>query len=137
AHALGQENLAQAIVDLVAAGMVQLFALEIDLCATQMLGGALGEIERAGAADIMGRQILEFGAIGGIGLGGAIFLFEVQDQRHQRFSDEAAAINAEAAMLVRAVAQGIGLLDAQGNRPPTKSKEDLIPACRWTRSGES
>ena len=51
AHALGEQDLAQAIVDLVRAGVIEVFALEIDLRAAQMLGQALGEIERIGAAD--------------------------------------------------------------------------------------
>jgi hypothetical protein len=48
AHALGQQDLAEAVVDLVRAGVVQLVALEIDLGAAEMLGQALGEIEREG-----------------------------------------------------------------------------------------
>jgi hypothetical protein len=38
AHALGQQDLAHAVVDLVRAGVVQLLALEIDLRAAEMLG---------------------------------------------------------------------------------------------------
>ncbi len=56
----GEQDLADAIVDLVRAGVVQLLALEIDLRAlarrgvgAQSLGQALGIIERARAADIM------------------------------------------------------------------------------------
>ena len=53
AHAPGQQDLAEHVVDLVRAGVVQVFALEVDLGAAAMLGEALGEIERAGPADIM------------------------------------------------------------------------------------
>ncbi len=49
AHALGEQDLAEAIVDLVRAGVVQLLALEIDLRAAEMLGQPLGEIERRSA----------------------------------------------------------------------------------------
>ena len=56
AHAAGQQDLAQAIVDLVRAGVIEVFALEIDFRAAQMRGQPLGEIERAFAADIMGQQ---------------------------------------------------------------------------------
>ena len=56
AHAPRQQNLAQAIVDLVRAGVIEVFALQINLRAAEMLGQALGEIERAFAADIMGQQ---------------------------------------------------------------------------------
>ena len=61
AHAPREQDLAEHIVDLVRAGVVQLFALEIDLGAAEMFGQPLGEIERARPADIMGQQILQFG----------------------------------------------------------------------------
>ena len=53
AHAPGEQDLAEHVVDLVRAGVVQLLALEVDLGAAEMLGQALGEIERARPADIM------------------------------------------------------------------------------------
>src|SRR5262249_13887461 len=40
-----------------------------------------------------------------------VSLFQFQDQRHQSLGDEAAAIEPEMAALVRASAEGIGLLD--------------------------
>ena len=43
AHALDQQRLAQAVVDLVRAGVKQIFALEIDLCAAQLFREALRE----------------------------------------------------------------------------------------------
>ena len=46
AHAFGQQDLTDAVVDLVRAGVVQLFALEIDFRAAEMRGHALGEIKR-------------------------------------------------------------------------------------------
>jgi hypothetical protein len=55
AHAAGQQDLAQAIVDLVAAGMVELVALEIDFRAAKLLGQPLGEIERRRPSGIMWR----------------------------------------------------------------------------------
>ena len=55
AHAPGQQDLAEHVVHLVRAGVVQLVALEVDLGAAEMLGQALGEIERARPADIMGQ----------------------------------------------------------------------------------
>ncbi len=76
AHADREQDLADAIVDLVRAGVVELVALELDLRAhalgrtlAERFGQPLGVIERAGAADIMLEQILELGGEGGIGLG--------------------------------------------------------------------
>ncbi len=45
AHALGEQDLAEAVVDLVRAGVVEVLALEIDLRAAEMLRQTLGEIE--------------------------------------------------------------------------------------------
>ena len=49
AHPLGEQDLTEAIVDLVRAGVVELVALEVDLRAAEMLGQPLGKIERATA----------------------------------------------------------------------------------------
>ena len=46
AHALGEQDLAEAIVDLVRAGVVEILALEIDFRAAEMAGQPFGEIER-------------------------------------------------------------------------------------------
>ena len=50
AHALREQPLAEAVVDLVRAGVEQVFALEVDLRAAEVLGEALGEVEGRGAA---------------------------------------------------------------------------------------
>ena len=81
--------------------MVQLFALEIDLGAAQMLSQALGEIKRARAADIMGAEMLQFRLEFRIGLGLIPLRLQVEDQRHQGFGNETAAENAEAPILIR------------------------------------
>ena len=60
AHAHREQDLADAIVDLVRAGVVELVALEPHLrAAGRFLGQPGGEIERAGAADIVFQQIVE------------------------------------------------------------------------------
>jgi hypothetical protein len=46
AHAFGKQDLADAIVDLVRAGVIELVALEVDLRAAEMLGQPLGKIHR-------------------------------------------------------------------------------------------
>ncbi len=108
AHALGEQDLADAIVDLVRTGVVQLFALEIDLGAAEMFGEAFSEIERARAADIMGAEIGQFFLKGRIVLRLVPLFLQIEDQRHQRFGNEASAENAETSVLIRAGAEGIG-----------------------------
>jgi hypothetical protein len=85
AHAAGEDDLAQHVVDLVRAGVVQLVALHVDLGAAQMLGQPLGEIERRGAADIVGPQIVHLGPEAVVGLGALVLRLQLEDQRHQRF----------------------------------------------------
>ena len=68
AHAAGEQDLAEAVVDLVAAGVVELVALEVDLGAAEMLGQPLGEIERARPAGIVGVEVVELGLEGGSAL---------------------------------------------------------------------
>ncbi len=87
AHALGQQDLADAVVDLVRAGVVQLFALQVDLGAAEMLGQPLGEIERAGTTDIEGHQVAEFAPEGRILFRVTPRLGQFQHQRHQGLRD--------------------------------------------------
>src|SRR5258706_509069 len=69
AHAFGEKDLADAIVDLMRAGVVQLLALEIDFRPTEMARQPLREIERARAADIMFEKPIKLGGEFGIVLG--------------------------------------------------------------------
>ncbi len=108
AHAAGQQDLAHAVVDLVGAGVVQLVALEVDFRAAELgrsgarrtRAGWGGRHSRAGSGRVPagrpGRRWRR--VVGGL---------DLQDQRHQRLGDEAAAEVAEAAALVGAGAQGI------------------------------
>ena len=115
AHPAREQDLTQAIVDLVRAGVIEFFALEIDFRphafwrrGAQRLGQALGVIERAGAADIMLEEIVELGLERRIGLGRAIFALQFQDEGHQGFGDIAPAEVAEMARRIGLLAEGIG-----------------------------
>ena len=117
AHALGEQDLAETVVDLVRAGVVQVLALEIDLGAApealcrgnvaKMPGQAFGEIELGRPPGIEGRQRRELRLERRIVLGVVPVLLEVEDQRHQRLGNETAAENAEHALLIRAGTEGI------------------------------
>ena len=81
-HTDGEQYLANAVVDLVRAGVVQLVALEPDLRAfacgcvlTDFLGEALGIIKRRRTADIMLQQIVKLRCKGRVLFRGAIFAF--------------------------------------------------------------
>ena len=111
AHALRQHDLAEHVVHLVRAGVVEVLALEIDFrAAANASVMPLGEIERRRPADIVREMAVHLALECGIGLGVRIGLLQLEDQRHQRLGDEAAAIDAEMAALVGPGAERIGLL---------------------------
>ena len=97
AHALGEQALAERVVDLVRAGVEQVFALEIDLCAAQLLGEALAEVERRGAAGVVVEQVGQLGLEGGVGFGYVVLVLQLEQRGHQRLRHVAAAVDAEAA----------------------------------------
>src|SRR4029079_15245166 len=102
AHAPCQHDLSEHIVDLVCAGVIELLALEIDFRAAAMLGEPLGEIKRGWSADISREVAIHFLLKFWIGLGVVVRLLELADERHQRLGDEASAIEAKMAALIRA-----------------------------------
>ncbi len=101
AHAPGEQSLPQAVVDLVRAGVQQIFALDIDLRAAVFFAQPLGVIERRGASGVVGEQIFQFRLKRGIEPGFEIRLLELLERRHQNFGDVAAAVGSE-------VAAGVG-----------------------------
>ena len=111
AHPPGEKDLAEAIVDLVRTGVVQLVALEVDPRAAQMRGQPFGEIERARPAGIVlvepAHLLVERRVVLRLLIGGA----DLADERHQRLGHIPAAIQAEMAPLIgpQAVAVGGGI----------------------------
>jgi len=90
-HASSEQDLAEDIVHLVRAGVVQLLALEIDLCSREMGGKALGEVEWAWASDIMLEEALHLSAKAWVRLGLRISALQIEHERHQGLGHEAAA----------------------------------------------
>ena len=98
AHALGQQHLADAVVHLVRASVVELFTLEEDFCPATVLGQALGEVQRVRAADVVALEVGQLFEELRVGLGGFVFAGQVQYQWHQGFCHVAAAERAEQAV---------------------------------------
>mgnify|MGYP002260697557 CR=1 FL=1 len=90
-HAPRQQDLADAVVNLVGAGVVQRFALEVDLGAAAELGQAFGVVQRAWPSDVVALEVGKFFIEGRIELGRFVFAGQVEDQRHQGFRHVAAA----------------------------------------------
>ncbi|MPM47170.1 hypothetical protein SDC9_93878 [bioreactor metagenome] len=101
AHALGEHGLADHIVDLVRAGVVEVFPLQIDLRAAHFLAGACGVIDGRGAAHEMCELVVEFLLEFGVVLVLRIGLAQLVDGVGQRFAGEGTAVRAEVAQCVR------------------------------------
>ena len=102
AHAPGEQRLAEAVVDLVRAGVEQVFALDIDLRAAQVFGEPAREVERRGTARVVRQQNVEFGVERRVLLRLVVSVLEFFERRHQNFGHVASAVRAE-------VAAGVGL----------------------------
>ena len=92
AHALGEQALAEGVVDFVRAGVEQVFALEVDSGAAEIFGEAFGEVERRGAAGVILEQSVELGLESGIGLRDFVFVLEFQQRGHQGLRHIAPAV---------------------------------------------
>ncbi len=61
AHPQREQRLAERIVDLVRAGVVQVFALQVDLGTAALLAQPPGMVQRRGAAHVVLQQIVQLG----------------------------------------------------------------------------
>ncbi len=105
AHALGEQGLAQHVVDLVRAGVVEVLALEQDAHA-ELLGQAVALGERRGRPGVVAQQAVELGAEDRVGPGVAERGVELDAGGHEGLGDEPAAEPAEAAGGVGVVHEG-------------------------------
>ncbi len=107
AHAPGEKDLAERVVDLVAAGMIQFVALEVDARPAESRSQPLGEPQGTRTAHVVTEQPVQLRLEGGVRFRRLIGLLDIQDERHKGLGDEAAAEPAEAAACVGTGAQGI------------------------------
>ncbi|MOA07868.1 hypothetical protein D3C78_1275950 [compost metagenome] len=95
AHALGQHRLADHVVDLVRAGMVQLFALEVDLGAAHFSAHAGRMVDGRRPAHVVVELGRELGDEFGVVLVACVGLAQLGQRVGQGFTGKAAAIAAE------------------------------------------
>ena len=120
AHALGEKRLANAVVDLMRAGVVQILALEIHLGAAPCAGQPFGEVERAWPADVMGEIARHGDGERRIAPRVGVSSLEFKQKRHQRFGDITPAEQAEVAVFV-----GSGAERVQSWHRQTSQQADL------------
>ena len=122
AHALRQQGLADAVVDLVGAGVVQVLALEEDAGAAGLLRQPLGEVQRRRPADVMVQVIRRIaGWNSGSSRACSYCSRELAQGVHQRFGTRTAAVGAEPTVHIGNGAKGI-------------RHEELPQRCRSQRS---
>ena len=97
AHAQGQQRLADGVVDLVSAGVIEIFALEVNFRAAEFFGQSAGEIEPAGPADKLAQICVEFLLKRRVFLGSAILGFELLEREDERLGNEDPAVRAKMA----------------------------------------
>ena len=95
AHPLGEQRLAERVVDLVRAGVEQVLALQVDV-APDALGEPLGVVERRRPPDVVAQQPVEPLAKRGSRARLEPRLLELGERGHQRLGHVAAAVGAEA-----------------------------------------
>ncbi len=97
AHAPRQKRLAQAVVDLVRAGVQQVLTLDVNLGAAMYFAEAFRKVQRCRAAGVVGQQILQLRLKGRVPTGFQISLLEFFERRHQNFGDKASAVRTKMA----------------------------------------
>src|SRR5690606_28489707 len=97
AHAAGQQRLADGVVDLVRAGVVQVLALEQDARAPGTGRQARGLVDRARPADVMRQVPVEGLDEPGVRARGVVGRRQFLQRPDQGFGDEAPAVAAEVA----------------------------------------
>src|SRR3954454_7652576 len=95
AHALRQQCLANAVVDLVRAGMEQVLALQIDLRAAKVLGQAASKKQRRGPSGKLLQQVLQALTEAPVLACVLIGALQLVKRRHQRFGNVLATELAE------------------------------------------
>ena len=103
-----KQALADRVVDLVRAGVVEVFPLEIDAGPAALPREPLGKVQRAGPADKRFEQPLEFGLKRRVVPGLLVLPRQLLERVHQRFGDKAAAELAKSALGVGHLRRGTG-----------------------------
>src|SRR4051794_20019363 len=101
AHAKRKERLAERVVDLMGAGVVQVLALQPDLSTTAFFGNSLREIQRRRSTHIVFQKLGKLGLKGRILTRLVVFHCQFVERAYQRFGNVTSAKLAVAAGLIR------------------------------------
>jgi hypothetical protein len=98
AHAFRQKRLADAVVDLVGAGVVEVLALQQDAGAAGLGGEALSEVQRRRPRDVLGEAALELTAEAVVSACRGVLLGQLAQGEGERLGDVEAAVGPESAV---------------------------------------
>jgi len=118
----GEQRLADGIVDLVRAGMVEVFALEQDLRAADFITEPPGVVDRAGAADIMRKIVIERSDKCRIDPRGVIGLAKLVQWTDQGLSNKTPAVASEMAAGI-----GVGVVIGDGGHVARSDIDRHLP----------
>ena len=97
AHAPGEQDLAERVVNLMRASVQQVFAFQVNPGAAELGGQSFREIKRGGPAGEIAQKGGQFLLKSGIVFGASIFVGQLLERGHQCLGHEHAAIGAEVA----------------------------------------
>ena len=106
AHSLGEERLADRVVDLVGTGVIEVFTFEINLRAAGVPREPPCEIEGRRTADEVGIEQVELGAERRVGKGPLVFALEFIKGEEEGLRNVAPAVGAEATLAIGSGGQG-------------------------------
>src|SRR5262249_13170290 len=90
-----QENLPDAIVDFVRAGVEKVLAFKVDLCSTEFAGEPFGKVKRRGSSAEFFQVILELALELRVSLRAGVFLLQLLQRMHECLRHEAPAVGAK------------------------------------------
>lgn len=101
AHSFGEQGLTDGVIDFVCAGVVEVFAFEVDFCTAAIVGESFSEVKGVGASDEGAEEFVEFLLERGVCFGFVVFGSEFFQGVHQGFGDETTSEFTEPAGWVR------------------------------------
>ena len=97
-HALCQQRLAQHVVDFVGAGVVEVFALEVDFCPAQVLAHFLCVVEQRGAAGVIFEKVSKLCLKVLVVFVKVVGLLQLGKRPHQPLGDVLPAVRAKSSL---------------------------------------
>src|SRR6266852_4208081 len=97
AHALHQQRLSQAVINFVRAGVEQVFAFQINFCATQLFRQSPRKEEGRGTPGVCVQEFVQTALETAVALGLLVVMLQLFESSHQRLRNIASTIDAKAA----------------------------------------